>query len=455
MENNIKNIDLIKLILHSKLKIPSDRSEIFYEQVKMHDAENLEKLYPNLKTFCVAPFIHLSTKTDGSIKTCCRALPGSGFSNIKNESLRESWNNKKIKKIRLDLLNGIRNKNCQPCWHDEDKNVYSLREKINTVPSRQESAIAAIKTMHDDGHIETNPTWLELKTSNVCNLKCRMCHPMDSTSWSQDFDKIKHIHEDQWQNHIQKLYFKKDGQIDVYDENFYNDLKNAIPNLKEVHFAGGEVLYDENHYRILDMLLPYAKNIHLGYATNMTILKFKNYNVVDYWKNFKKVELACSIDGPKKLSEYIRSGSNADNVEENIKILLDYKNIKIIGKLTVSALNIFYIPEALEWFNDMNVHRTDLHFVTFPKFLDCSIWKDKPRLLITNKLFDYKEKVSNQKSYERKRIPLTVGAAYNFFTSKETYDKDLWNKFIEYNKILDQSRNQSYKDFDFLREYMT
>jgi len=165
--------------------------------------------------------------------------------------------------------------------------------------------------------------------------------------------------------------------------------------------------------------------------------------------------LACSIDGPKKLSEYIRSGSNADNVEENIKILLDYKNIKIIGKLTVSALNIFYIPEALEWFNDMNVHRTDLHFVTFPKFLDCSIWKDKPRLLITNKLFDYKEKVSNQKSYERKRIPLTVGAAYNFFTSKETYDKDLWNKFIEYNKILDQSRNQSYKDFDFLREYMT
>ena len=83
--------------------------------------------------------------------------------------------------------NGIRNKNCQPCWDDEDKNVYSLREKINTVPSRQESAIAAIKAIKDDGHIETNPTWLELKTSNVCNLKCRMCHPMDSTSWSQDY----------------------------------------------------------------------------------------------------------------------------------------------------------------------------------------------------------------------------------------------------------------------------
>ena len=63
--------------------------------------------------------------------------------------------------------------------------------------------------------------------------------------------------------------------------------------------------------------------------------------------------------------------------------------------------------------------------------------------------------MSGQELYESKRIPLTVGAAYNFFTSKETYDNDLWNKFIEYNKILDQSRNQSYKDFDFLREYMT
>ena len=406
------------------------------------------------KTFCVAPFIHLSTKTDGSIKTCCRALPGSGFSNIKNESLNKAWNNEKIKKIRLDLLKGIRNENCISCWNDEDNGVSSLRQKKNSVIDRRESANEALESMHEDGHIERKPTWLELKTSNVCNLKCRMCHPMDSTSWSYDFDKIKHIHDIHWQNYIQKLNFKKDGRIDVYDENFYSDLENAVPNLKEMQFAGGEVLYDENHYKILDMLLPYAKNITLTYATNMTMLKFKQYNILNYWKKFKKVELACSIDGPKKLSEYIRSGSNSEDVENNIKTLLEYKNIKIIGKLTISALNIFYIPEALEWFKDMNVHRTHIHFVTFPKFLDCRLWKDKPRLLIKNKLFNYKEKVLNKELYESKRIDITITDAYNFFTSKETHDDDLWDKFIEYNKILDQSRNQSYKDFDFLREYM-
>ena len=138
MENEIKNINHTNLTLYFKLKVPTVK----------HELENMEKLYPSLKTFCVAPFIHLSTKTDGSIKTCCRALPGSGFSNIKNESLNEAWNNKKIKKIRLDLLNGIRNENCKSCWNDEDKNVYSLREKINSVTDRRESAFKALENTH-------------------------------------------------------------------------------------------------------------------------------------------------------------------------------------------------------------------------------------------------------------------------------------------------------------------
>ena len=51
----------------------------------------------NNKTFCVAPFTHLSTKTDGSIKACCRSLPA--ISNIKKETILQAWNNKEMKQI--------------------------------------------------------------------------------------------------------------------------------------------------------------------------------------------------------------------------------------------------------------------------------------------------------------------------------------------------------------------
>ena len=80
-------------------------------------------------TFCIAPFTHLSTKTDGSIKACCRSLPA--LSNIKKESLLQAWNNEEMKQLRTDLINGVRNEKCNACWKLEDVGAQSLRMKYN------------------------------------------------------------------------------------------------------------------------------------------------------------------------------------------------------------------------------------------------------------------------------------------------------------------------------------
>ena len=398
-------------------------------------------------TFCVSPFVHQSTKTDGSIKACCRSLPE--ISNIKNETLEQAWNNPAIRKLRLDLLNGIRNERCNVCWRLEDSNVTSLREKYNRNKLHQKKANQAIESMTPDGTVSNTPAWIEFKLSNVCNLKCRMCHPMDSTKWYNDYKSIKHLHDEGWQNYMSKIGLDKTAKLVNYNDDFFNELPSFMKNIDQLAFAGGEPLMDENHYRVLDSVISNAKNIELRYATNLTMLNINKFNALDYFPHFKCVILSASLDGPPLLNEYIRGDSNSKIIEQNVQHLKQFDNIYLKAKLTVQALNIYYVPESLEWFRELQID-ADMHFVTWPAHLDARIWTDSAREKIISKLNNYIAGLSNNQY----NIKETAQNILNYFIKDNLYTIEKFHKFIEWNKILDKRRNESFLDFDFLRENM-
>lgn len=405
----------------------------------------------NKKTFCVAPFTHLSTKTDGSIKACCRSLPA--ISNIKKQTIIEAWNNKEIKQLRKDLITGVRNERCDVCWKLEDVGARSLRMKYNATERQMANALHNLELMKDDYSIPVNPNWIEFKLSNLCNFKCRMCHPMDSTRWYEDYKKVEHLHEQSWQDEMNHLNLDKKRLLTSYKDQFFEDLPVIMNNTDELWFAGGEPLYDDDHYRILDSVMDRADKITLNYATNLSMLSNKKYNVLDYWKKFKKVILAVSLDGPPDLNEYVRSGADSKVIEENIRILQEtMPNVFIQGKITVQALNIYYVPEAFEWFRRMKVF-AGVHFVTWPSFLDCRIWTGVPRQQILEKLQQYRH-LNGMRTGIVYNINTSISDVYNFFNGKDMHDAVLWNKFINYNKILDESRNESSSKFPFLETWM-
>ena len=405
------------------------------------------------ETFCIAPFTHLSTKTDGSIKACCRSLPA--LANIKKESLLQAWNNEEMKQLRNDLINGVRNERCDVCWKLEDVGAQSLRMKYNNpkVGRQLINADTNLKSLNTDYTLNNKPTWIEFKLSNLCNFKCRMCHPMDSTRWFEDYKKISHLHEDSWQQEMTDLNLTKKSLLRSYSEEFFENLPELMSNVDEIWFAGGEPLYDNDHYRILESVMYRADKITLNYATNLSMLSNKKYNVIDYWKKFKKVVTAVSLDGPPDLNEYIRSGADSKVIEENIKLLqTELPNVFIQGKITVQALNIYYVPETFEWFKSMNVF-TGVHFVTWPKFLDSRIWSGEARLEIKEKLESYLKKQD-----ELNGLQLNVGNSLRdvirFFNASKQHDNDKWNKFLEYNKTLDGVRNETFEKFEFLKKWM-
>jgi sulfatase maturation enzyme AslB (radical SAM superfamily) len=391
--------------------------------------------------------VHQSTKTDGSIKACCRSLPE--ISNIKHETLEQAWNNHAIRKLRLDLLNGIRNERCNVCWRLEDSNVTSLRQKYNRNELHQKKAAEAINSMSEDGTVSNTPAWIEFKLSNICNLKCRMCHPMDSTKWYNDYKSIEHLHDESWQTHIRNIGLDKTAKLVNYNDDFFNELPRFMKNIDQLAFAGGEPLMDENHYRVLDSVMSNASNIELRYATNLTMLKINKFNALDYFPHFKKVILSASLDGPPDLNEYIRGDSDSSTIEQNIKYIKQFKNTTVIGKLTVQALNIYYVPESLEWFRELQID-TDMHFVTWPAHLDARIWDGTAREKIIEKLKNYITSLPDNQYYIRETAQNTL----NYFIKDNLYTTEKFKKFIEWNKILDKRRNESFDNFEFLRDYM-
>lgn len=420
----------------------------------------------NMDTFCVLPFTHQSTKTDGSIKACCRAkgriASVQDLYDVQGTDLVDAWNWRKLRELRLDLINGVKNDMCKVCWDHEANGVESMRQGMNSNVARMREAKQRASVAYNNNGIvddkKYKPTYFEFKLNNNCNLKCRMCSPVDSSSWFKDHKLIKHIKSNfgaTYDEYVRDLGLEDKALLSLFDkDNFWNSIEHWIDQGTRFQFAGGEPLYDKDHYKVLEILKNSGRDlskIELDYATNLTVLKTKNYNVLDYWKDYKEVTVGFSIDGPPGINEYIRGGSNIEDIKNNIiQIKKNLSNVTLKAKFTVQALNIYYLPELTDWLYDIGITLIGTSYVSYPDHLDARIWTEDARKEIIEK---YQNKIANLPP-DRLSAKRNLVSTLNYFKSKEMYTNERWSRFIEWNKILDKSRNESYNEFKFLERYM-
>ena len=192
------------------------------------------------KTFCMHPFTGLATREDGAVKVCCRSAP-IGF--IQDNTLEEIWNNETMQLVRKQVLCGERPEVCKPCFDLEDQGVESLRQRhINGVIPEARVNLYPNTVFQEIMPFEF-PT-MEIKLNNLCNLKCRMCNPLDSTNW-KDWDKVVPFYKKEHNYLVPTVerLVKKPGQyIGPFDdtENWWNSFEKLLPHFRRVEFAGGE-----------------------------------------------------------------------------------------------------------------------------------------------------------------------------------------------------------------------
>ena len=397
------------------------------------------------------PFTGLATREDGAVKVCCRSTP-IGF--IQNSSLEEIWNNDKMRETRRQVLCGERPEVCKPCFDLEDQGVESLRQRhikgiipearINLYPN-------ALDNLREDYTMPFEFPTMEIKLNNLCNLKCRMCHPMDSTSWN-DWDKVEDFYKKE-NNYlvpvINKLNLKNNRYLCPFEDtdNWWSGFEKLLPYFRRVEFAGGEPLMDPQHYKILDMLKPYAKDIEIKYATNGTTLGIKGRTIHDYWPHFKSVAVNVSIDGIHKVYNHIRSNSSFTEVEKNVKIFRSFPNVsRVVGAFTAQAGNILQAAECIDYFiNEMDIVFYS-HRVSYPNCLSAQVLPQPLKKLAIERLEAISKKLSTFSNIEKfpileKITQQQIKDNINYLKAKD--QSHLWNDFLKFNRQLDLSRNQN------------
>lgn len=302
------------------------------------------------KSFCVLPFIQQFVDTDKKILPCCiadRRRVGPEYNGT------ESFNSDYLKKIRKQMLNGVRSPACRPCWDKEIIGFRSKRKRVN------EQFKDYVWNSDDNGLMYTMPSYYDLRPGNVCNLKCVMCNPRVSSKWRED----KEYSFEQF-----------DKTVKFHNEEMDEIIENA-DRIKRIQLAGGEPFYMPSVKHLLEQLKPYAHNIELHITTNLTHL---DDDILQLLENFSKCVITISIDGLGLVGEYIRYPLNWDLFESNFNKLLTHKKLKLSVNITQSVLNAPHVDSVVEWCKNYGIEDIDVNNLTEPKIL--AIGSDKEEL---------------------------------------------------------------------------
>lgn len=232
---------------------------------------------------------------------------------------------------------------CWRCTQAEEKGLHSYRHTRNEIASYRRT---------------TGIKFLDIRNTNLCNLKCRTCDPTNS-----------HLIAKETNSNLSIIHHDISQDIDRF----------LTSSLQELYYTGGEPLINAEHWDILQRLidLNLAKNIDLKYNTNLTTLKYKSLDVVDLWQKFREVHIGISLDAVGHKLGYIRSGADWNIIEKNLRCLKHWmqthKNIMCRITCTVSLLNLWFLPELITYAgnNDLPIELNRLYGVDYLSLEAC------------------------------------------------------------------------------------
>lgn len=282
--------------------------------------------------FCVAPWVHQYIGPPGDVKPCCVYQHDESLGSLKHDSLKTIWNNEATKKLRLDLLKGVKREECNWC-NDRERPFKNNFNKIY-FDDRPDLREIVKNTLPDGTVTEHQLYYMDVRFSNLCNFRCRTCGSHFSTSIATE---EKELHPN---SSVPSMHYPGKTEDQALQE-----LIPHLPNIIEAYFAGGEPMMQKQHYQTLEKLIEIGNtDVSVRYNTNFSKLKLGKWNVLEYWKHFKQVIVMASIDASYERGEYWRKGTIWDEILENRKMMIrECPNVQFILASTISWVN------ALNW----------------------------------------------------------------------------------------------------------
>jgi len=294
------------------------------------------------KHFCMMPWVHMHMWPAGYTYPCCMSDPDLPIGNTQDQSLQEIWNGEQLRNIRLNMLQDKPSKECRRCYELEESGMSTLRTgSLKNYPKHWDKVNA---TEEDGSAGDVNMAYLDIRFSNLCNLKCRSCGPQFSSSWFEDHKQI-----------YGKLDHPKILKVRDDMKNFMDELDPLLASVERVYWAGGEPLITDEHYRILDKWIAMGKrDVAMDYTTNFTQMRFKRKTAFEYWNAFDSVRVAASLDANHARGEYLRKNMDWAQVVQNRRDMIEQcPQVYFEITPTVSVYNVLNLPDFhKEWIEE-------------------------------------------------------------------------------------------------------
>jgi radical SAM protein with 4Fe4S-binding SPASM domain len=402
--------DILNKTITGKNKFRSDYryNSAIPVEISMDDLSEQEQfLLTESSTFCIYPWVHLHAYPTGPAYPCCQADMKYPIGNLRKNTMKEIWNDAPMKTMRQQMLNEKSVDACTKCYEQEASGFLSGRQSANKHHGHH---IDRIKQTQSDGTLDSfELIYWDIRFSNLCNLSCRSCGHIFSSSWYQDQAKLS---GPEWKKNNQVLNYAGRYETDAWEQ-----LIEHIDHVESIYFAGGEPLLMDEHYRILDELVRREKfDVRLVYNTNFTHTRLKDRSVFEYWKLFDSVSIGASLDDSGARAEYIRKGTEWAVVEQNRREMLKIcPNVDFYISPTLSIFNARHLPEFhRDW-----VERG----LILAKDLNVNILQDPAHFRIDIAPLEYKQELStiylNHIMWLREQDPL--GRATQGFESAITF----------------------------------
>jgi radical SAM protein with 4Fe4S-binding SPASM domain len=322
--------------------------------------------------FCTALHTAVCVDPNKDVRPCCTYFGNMG--NLSKTPLTEILKSPRWEEVKQQIVRGETPNGCLNCLETEKASGWSVRKAQFDVSSGRSQ------------NWSKGLTFLEINSTNVCNLACAHCSADFSSRWVElreepGFSTLNHN-------------LGAGGGINKPDpERILEQLSQQdLTSLEIVQFKGGEPMLNKDVPAVLKHLSGRGilGNVAVRFVSNGSIV---NHEVLDLLGGAKSTHICLSVDGTGALQKYIRQGpSGTDRIEAFIAEFATLESITFSVNVSVMAFNVFHLDQITDWWHGIrSLYPDKTHplvygsVVSHPRKLSLSVLQDDTRLRLIEK----------------------------------------------------------------------
>lgn len=391
-------------------------------------------------TICPLPWLNLSTDVNGSSRPCCKFAqpsPDSAYqlTNLRDGDLEEVWNGPAMRRLRQDFRAGVRPGECASCWNEEAAGVPSFRQTY-----RSDRGIHTEPDYASD--TPAHPAALDLKLTNACNLKCRICGPVASSLWLREELAVGGEHADPYL--IENKDYFRANKI-TGDPVNREVLRRWLPHLDHLELTGGEPMLSRENREVLELIVAEGRpeQMTLLLTTNATVVDDR---MLDLLGAFGSVAITLSIDDIGERFEYERAPGRWIDTEPLIRryAAMTSDRLHVGINCSVSPFNVWYLPEIVDWLagdERLAPIHLNLNLVHYPRHYCIQVLPDALKEVVAARL---RRHLLDHGGRCGPAVADQVLEVIDFLAGGHPGDADEWHRGLEVTRHRDEIRGERF-----------